>query len=118
MAGDLGGLALAAPAASGPGSGQFTINAMYVTGPVTAAVIQGDTAIWLCGAAVRARRRRLQPGLWCSTKFLLEGASQESSDSSEEQALPVIDSKPGPPLQQASPLTTGGRTCGIGEFAR
>ena len=33
-----------APAGAGPLSAQFTANAMYVTGPVTAAVSNGDTA--------------------------------------------------------------------------
>ena len=30
--------------ATGPGSAQFTVNAMYVTGPVTGATVAGDTA--------------------------------------------------------------------------
>ena len=33
-----------APAGSGPVSAQFTVNAMYVTGPITGAVFNGDTA--------------------------------------------------------------------------
>src|ERR1700686_2074118 len=36
-------LALAPEPASGPGSGQFTVNAMYVAGKVTGASVQGDT---------------------------------------------------------------------------
>jgi hypothetical protein len=37
-------LALAPEPATGPGSGQFTENAMYVAGKVTGASVQGDTA--------------------------------------------------------------------------
>ncbi len=37
-------LALAPEANAGPGSGQFTVNAMYVTGQITGAVLKGDTA--------------------------------------------------------------------------
>jgi hypothetical protein len=37
-------LALAPEPASGPGSGQFTVNAMYVAGKVTGASVQNDTA--------------------------------------------------------------------------
>ena len=44
-------LALAPQQASGPGSGQFTENAMYVAGKVTAASVQNDTAT-LTGIAV------------------------------------------------------------------
>ena len=36
-------LALAPPVASGPGSGTFTVNVMYVTGTVKTAVVNGDT---------------------------------------------------------------------------
>ena len=32
------------PVATGPGSAQFTVNAMYVSGQVTGAVVAGDTA--------------------------------------------------------------------------
>jgi hypothetical protein len=38
-------LALAPPSASGPGSGEFTVNAMYVTGKVTSVDVDDDTAI-------------------------------------------------------------------------
>ena len=37
-------LALAPEAASGSNSGQFTVNAMYVTGQVTGATVEGNTA--------------------------------------------------------------------------
>jgi hypothetical protein len=37
-------LALAPESATGPGSGQFTTNAMYVVGKVTGASVHGDTA--------------------------------------------------------------------------
>jgi len=37
-------LALAPGAATGAGSGQFTVNAMYVTGKITGGVVSGDTA--------------------------------------------------------------------------
>lgn len=37
-------LALAPDAATGQGSGQFTDNAMYVTGQITGATVSGDTA--------------------------------------------------------------------------
>jgi hypothetical protein len=37
-------LALAPEAPTGPHSGQFTVNAMYVTGRVTGATVEGDTA--------------------------------------------------------------------------
>jgi hypothetical protein len=37
-------LALAPEATTGGGSAQFTVNAMYVTGQVTGAVVNGDTA--------------------------------------------------------------------------
>ena len=37
-------LALAPEAATGKGSGQFTVNAMYVTGQITGATVSGDTA--------------------------------------------------------------------------
>ena len=37
-------LALAPEAATGKGSGQFTVNAMYVTGQITAATVSGGTA--------------------------------------------------------------------------
>jgi hypothetical protein len=44
-------LALAPPQAAGPGSGAFTVNAMYVTGPVTSVEVHGHSAI-LHGTAV------------------------------------------------------------------
>jgi hypothetical protein len=37
-------LAFVPASATGPGSGQFTVNAMYVSGQVTGAVISGNTA--------------------------------------------------------------------------
>ena len=37
-------LALAPEAATGPTSAQFTVNAMYVTGQITGAAVNGDTA--------------------------------------------------------------------------
>jgi hypothetical protein len=37
-------LALAPEAVTGSKSAQFTVNAMYVTGPITGASVQGDTA--------------------------------------------------------------------------
>jgi hypothetical protein len=37
-------LALAPEAPTGPHSGQFTVNAMYVTGHVSGATVEGDTA--------------------------------------------------------------------------
>jgi hypothetical protein len=37
-------LARAPAAASGPGSAQFTVNAMYVAGEITSAVVQGEVA--------------------------------------------------------------------------
>jgi hypothetical protein len=37
-------LALAPGAATGTGSGQFTVNVMYVTGQITGATVSGDTA--------------------------------------------------------------------------
>ena len=37
-------LALAPSVATGNGSGQFTVNAMYVTGHITGALVSGDTA--------------------------------------------------------------------------
>jgi hypothetical protein len=43
-------LALAPPVASGPGSGTFTVNVMYVTGTVKTAVVNGDT-VTLTGTA-------------------------------------------------------------------
>lgn len=43
-------LALAPEATSGTGSGQFTVNVMYVTGQITAATVRGDTAM-LTGTA-------------------------------------------------------------------
>jgi hypothetical protein len=42
--GDFECLALAPPQASGPGSGEFTVNAMYVTGAVTSMQVAGHTA--------------------------------------------------------------------------
>jgi hypothetical protein len=42
--GDFECLALAPPQATGPGSGQFTVNAMYVTGTVTAVDVKGKDA--------------------------------------------------------------------------
>ncbi len=44
VTGDFECLALIPGAATGPGSGQFTVNAMYVTGQIKTAVIAGDTA--------------------------------------------------------------------------
>ena len=44
VTGDFECLALAPEATSGAGSGQFTVNAMYVTGSVTGATVDGDTA--------------------------------------------------------------------------
>lgn len=38
-------LALAPPAATGPGSGEFTTNAMYVTGSVTSLTTEGSRAV-------------------------------------------------------------------------
>jgi hypothetical protein len=42
--GDFECLALAPPSATGPGSGEFTVNAMYVTGKVTSMDVLGHTA--------------------------------------------------------------------------
>jgi hypothetical protein len=50
VSGDFECLALAPALATGNGSGQFTVNAMYVTGQITSAEIEGDTAT-LKGAA-------------------------------------------------------------------
>jgi hypothetical protein len=44
VAGDFECLALAPAVATGNGSGQFTVNAMYVTGSITSAEVEGDTA--------------------------------------------------------------------------
>jgi hypothetical protein len=44
ISGDFECLALAPAAPTGNGSGQFTVNAMYVTGKITSAEIEGDTA--------------------------------------------------------------------------
>jgi hypothetical protein len=44
VSGDFECLALAPALATGNGSGQFTVNAMYVTGEITSAEIEGDTA--------------------------------------------------------------------------
>ena len=44
VSGDFECLALAPSAASGNGSGQFTVNAMYVTGEITSVETEGDTA--------------------------------------------------------------------------
>jgi hypothetical protein len=44
VAGNLQCLALAPEAATGSHSGQFTVNVMYVTGQVTGATVQGNTA--------------------------------------------------------------------------
>jgi hypothetical protein len=43
--GDFECLALAPPTASGPGSGEFTTNVMYVTGRVTALTVDGNRAV-------------------------------------------------------------------------
>ena len=43
--GDFECLALAPTTASGPGSGQFEVNAMYVTGTVTSVQVSGGTAV-------------------------------------------------------------------------
>src|SRR6266852_3621679 len=43
ITGEFDCLALA-PDTTGPGSGQFTVNAMYVAGKVTGASVKGDTA--------------------------------------------------------------------------
>jgi hypothetical protein len=48
--GDFECLALAPPKSTGEGSGAFTTNAMYVTGPVTSLVVNGDAAV-LSGVA-------------------------------------------------------------------
>jgi hypothetical protein len=42
--GDFECLALASPQATGPGSGEFTVNAMYVTGAVTSMQVAGHAA--------------------------------------------------------------------------
>jgi hypothetical protein len=44
VTGELDCLALAPEPATGPGSGQFTVNAMYVAGKVTGASVHEDTA--------------------------------------------------------------------------
>ena len=44
ITGGLECLALVPDVATGKGSGQFTVNAMYVTGHVTGATVNGDTA--------------------------------------------------------------------------
>jgi hypothetical protein len=44
VTGDFECLAFAPAVATGPGSGQFTVNAMYVSGQITGAVVAGDTA--------------------------------------------------------------------------
>jgi len=43
--GDFECLALAPTTASGPGSGQFEVNAMYVTGAITSVQVSGGTAV-------------------------------------------------------------------------
>ena len=43
--GDFECLALAPPTPTGAGSGTFTTNAMYVTGPVSSLAVNGDTAV-------------------------------------------------------------------------
>lgn len=43
--GDFECLAFVPPSASGPGSGDFSVNAMYVTGNVTSLQVEGNTAI-------------------------------------------------------------------------
>lgn len=50
LTGDFECLALAPQAATGPSSGQFTVNAMYVTGNIRSAAVDGDTAT-LAGTA-------------------------------------------------------------------
>src|SRR6516162_1974253 len=42
VSGDFECLALVPAAATGNGSGQFTVNAMYVTGPVTSVEVEGE----------------------------------------------------------------------------
>ena len=44
VTGDFECMARVPPSATGAGSGQFTVNAMYVTGPITGATVAGDTA--------------------------------------------------------------------------
>ena len=44
VTGDFECLARVPASATGPGSGQFTVNAMYVSGQITGAVVSGDTA--------------------------------------------------------------------------
>jgi hypothetical protein len=44
VSGDFECLALVPAAATGNGSGQFTVNAMYVTGLITSVEVQGETA--------------------------------------------------------------------------
>jgi hypothetical protein len=44
VSGDFECLAFVPPVPTGPGSGQFTVNAMYVSGSITGAVVNGDTA--------------------------------------------------------------------------
>ncbi len=44
VSGDFECLALFPTAPTGPGSGQFTVNVMYVTGVITSAQVAGDTA--------------------------------------------------------------------------
>ena len=51
QSGDFECLALAPSAASGAGSGQFEVNAMYVTGTITSVQVSGGTAV-LKGTAV------------------------------------------------------------------
>jgi hypothetical protein len=43
--GDFECLALAPPRPTGPGSGEFTTNVMYVTGSVTSVTVRGHTAV-------------------------------------------------------------------------
>jgi hypothetical protein len=44
VSGDFECLALVPAVATGNGSGQFTVNAMYVTGPVTSVEVEGEMA--------------------------------------------------------------------------
>jgi hypothetical protein len=62
-------LALAPPVATGPGSGQFTVNVMYVTGQITGAVVKGGTATLNGTAQIRG----LGAGIGVPFEFVVQG---------------------------------------------
>jgi len=86
VTGGLECLALAPEAATGANSAQFTVNAMYVTGRVTGATVQGDTATLTGTADVTG----LGAGSNVSFTFVVHGGGPGATSVLTVSSLPTV----------------------------